>query len=166
MDSQGMCWSSGAPPAVHLSITCPKVTLRLRSYPSSCSLSRLHPVAGSSSLRSQVICQLSMHELQLAGKTQDAACRSLEPRGTPQKTCLQTVLNASIARLHLSKGAPIAAAADGPPGPEAPACLATSPAVFKTDAQGQVWKPCSYASEICELFSNTSAISQKPLSTK
>ena len=49
VDGQGACWSSTAPPAVHWSVTCPRVTVRLRSTPPpsrSFSISRMQPSRG------------------------------------------------------------------------------------------------------------------------
>lgn len=84
---------------------------------------------------SPVICELFLHELQLAGEKIDRTCNSLDHPGQRPKMCLQTVMNASIGRLYLSTVATPSEAADVSQRDRAPFCIATSPVVSDTAAQ-------------------------------
>lgn len=140
VDGQTAPPSSTAPPAVHVNLTCPKVTVQLRSSPSpsrSFSVSRMQQSRGQGST---LICQLSLHELQLAEERVSRACHSPGSAGQSPKGCPQTVVKASIGRLHLSTAAEEAAAAADVLQPKytAPSCLATSPATGEGSLQQQV----------------------------
>lgn len=139
VDGQTAALLSRALPSVHMNFTCPKVTVQLRSstFPSrSFSVSRMHYSAG---LSSALVCQLSLHELQLAEERVDRACNSWGLAGQSPKSCPQRVVKASIGRLHLSTAAEQAASADVlPPESRVPSCMATSPAACEENPQRQV----------------------------
>ena len=135
VDARGACKPGSLPPAVHVIIACPKVTLRLRRsnevarYPD---FSPTNPAVRHSSPNSKGIVELSLHTLQLTSERCNAACHSHELRLQSQDRHLQSIVNASIARLTVSNlAAP--ANADG-----TMASIASSPAVKESVMQQQV----------------------------
>ena len=125
VDARGACKPGSLPPAVHVIIACPKVTLRLRrsnevaQYPD---FSPTNPAVRHSSPNSRGIIELSLHTLQLTSERCNAACHSHETGLHRQDRHLQSIVNASIARLTVSNlAAP--AYADG-----TMASIASSPA--------------------------------------
>ena len=139
VNGQTAALSSTAPPTLHVNVTCPKITVQLRSSPSpsrSFSVSRMQHIRGQGS---SLICQLSLHELQLAEERVSRVCCSLGSAGHSPKSCPQRVVKASIGRLNLSTAAEEAAAADMlQPKDAAPSCLATSPANTQAASDCQV----------------------------
>lgn len=88
---------------------------------------------------SLLICQLSLHELQLAEERVSGACHRLGSVGHSPKTLPEQVVKASIGRLHLSTAAEEAAPAHVLQAKyNAPSCLATSPAAAQATPEGQV----------------------------
>ena len=135
VDAKGACKPGSLPLAVHVTITCPKVTLRLRrsnelaQYPD---FSPTNPAVRHSSPGSRGIVELSLHTLQLNSERCNAACHSHELGIQSQDRHLQSIVNASIARLMVSNlAAP--ADADG-----TMASIASSPAVKESVMQQQV----------------------------
>ena len=140
VNSQVALLSASSPPALRLKVSCPKVTVSLSSSVSSSSTPRAGSMlsAGSSvgSQGSQVIAELSLHELQLAGERLNAACHGTSPAGPSPKKCMQTLVNASIARLHICSRICLSPQQSLRVG--APSCIATSPAVSGATMQQQV----------------------------
>ena len=135
VDARGACKPGSLPPAVHVIITCPKVTLRLRrgNEPAQCpDFSPTNPAVRHSSPSSRGIIELSLHTLQLISERCNAAHHSHELGLQSQDRHLQSIVNASIARLTVSNlAAPVDA--DG-----AMASIASSPAVKESVMQQQV----------------------------
>ena len=147
-------WSGTVPPSVHVTVTCPKVTVQLRSSASpsrSFSISRMQRSRGQSS---PLICQLSLHDLQLVEERANRTCHSLGTAGQIPKSCPQRVVKASIGRLHLTTADEQAASADeAPPAKRAPSCVATSPAAGEATLQHQVSANVTAATQLLAVTS-------------
>ena len=135
VDARGACKPGSLLPAVHVTITCPRVTLRLRRsnelapYPD---CSPTNSAVRHSSSSSAGIIELSLHALHFISEQGNAACQGHELGVQSQDRHLLSIVNASIACFTVSNLA-ASANADG-----TTALIASSPAVREDNMQQQV----------------------------